>query len=121
MTWVLKSEIEIEIEAKRIVQRSRSPVAPLIVGSLFGLATGTTFILKYGDHLEKALVWSLISFSIAFIISYLIQIIRKRRLFKDKTFLCDGCYKSQIQTHHNLCECGGKILPIEYFNWVEDA
>ena len=119
MPWILRTELEIEHARRRSMLRSLNPTDPIVLGLILAICMAPAMVLKCEWPWDEAIEAAIYVFIFSFVVGYLIQIIKRGRFFMDGSYLCQQCQKPQRQNKTNTCRCGGQILPLEYFKWIE--
>ena len=80
------------------------------IGSRTHLPSGLTFLT-----FERSIIGSII----IFLLTYILQIIKKKYIFDDEYYICNKCNQF-YNTYSKKCKCGGKLEDSNYYTQVSD-
>jgi hypothetical protein len=130
--WIRKSDSEIQVFLDQKELQKKSLKRPLIFGTVFGFLF---FILTYfgfrggtrGFYVfsqpfglsQRTLSAGVFGFILFFGLAYYHQK-KGSSFFSGEKFLrCDACHELSPTVGTNLCRCGGRLEPSEYYTWEE--
>lgn len=127
--WIRKTDEEIA-ETEESHRKSRyQPKWPFLIALGFGGVNTLMHWVGFRGKLEPwgnpmpfgfALVSSLPSFVIAFVIVYAIRLFRRSSPPREGIRLCSTCFEIVAAGAPAHCQCGGELEPIYYWRWQDD-
>jgi hypothetical protein len=130
--WTRKSDIEIKnILAQKELQ-NKSLTRPVVIGSVCGLLfmTAVYFGLRGGTrgfyvftHQNGFNLRTLLAGGFGFILFFGLSFYHQRKgsslLSENKCLRCEACKELSPVEIKDVCQCGGKLEPSEYYTWEE--
>jgi hypothetical protein len=127
--WTRKSDEAIKNLLESKARERKSPRRPLI-GALvitiifmilfsFGVR-GTRSYVHFTSPTSLFELRNLFIGGFAFALLFSLMYFNQRRgslLGSDESFLCNQCKEPYLVNTQNLCKCGGRLEPSDYFSW----
>lgn len=131
--WIKRSDSEIA-EFHALQKRKRtSLVRPILHGAIWGsLVMGAYYlgfrgggrgfylIAQYSRFTLSTAIMGIFTFAVVAGLVYHYQKSGKTFFESHDTWLCSKCYEPGSTTPENICGCGGRLEPYEYYVWEED-
>ena len=134
--WTKKTEKELEEERSKSKRSMKGPIYVFILVFIF-TTIGTKFsiffiwnpgkigeIISWAELIEVYTPFNLI-FSLLISVFYYLRQRKSGRLLRisdDKDiFVCEDCRKIQNKNNENRCSCGGKLINVKFFKWVNEV
>lgn len=131
--WIKRSDSQIaEFHALKTRKR-KSLVRPIIHGAIWGSLVTTAYYLGFrgggrGYYLiaqnsrftASTAIMGIFAFVAVAGVVYYYQMRGMTFFESHDTWLCSKCYEPGSTNPENICSCGGRLEPYEYYLWQED-
>jgi hypothetical protein len=126
--WVRRNDDEIAAIKRRKRARRLSPVGAFVMAALL---TIFVVLVPHSPRPTFSLLPALVTFLLAFTLLYMSHALLGRyQLFGitrltppsaiQHRMICPACRTAQFDTPSQLCACGGRLEPLEYWRWTDE-